>query len=122
MLVNAYRLFKRQVCLLFLLFFTGWMITPYSSHFIGISIGLMVSVYCLWILKSRIERFCQYVLVRKRTISLGMINRIAVVILGAMFMYELGHHLVMWTFATGILLGYFLFIVNIGYYNNNTSV
>ncbi len=48
---------------------------------------------------------------------LGMINRFAAAILGAIIMYEIEHHEFMWTFAAGIMGGYFLVIINLGYYS-----
>lgn len=38
---------------------------------------------------------------------LGMMNRFAAAILGAIIMYEIEHREYMWTFAAGIMVGYF---------------
>ncbi|MCQ6367055.1 ATP synthase subunit I, partial [Bacillus cereus] len=48
---------------------------------------------------------------------LGMFNRFAAAILGTIIMYEIEHHMVMCAFAVGILGGYFLIVVNLGYYS-----
>lgn len=48
---------------------------------------------------------------------LGMMNRFAAAILGAIIMYEIEHREYMWTFAAGIMGGYFLIIINLGYYS-----
>ena len=46
-----------------------------------------------------------------------MFNRFAAAILGAIIMYEIEHHMVMWAFAVGDYGGYFLIVVNLGYYS-----
>ncbi|PEF32784.1 ATP synthase I [Bacillus wiedmannii] len=35
----------------------------------------------------------------------------------AFVLYEIEHHAFMWTFAAGIMAGYFLIIINLGYYS-----
>jgi len=80
-------------------------------------IGLLVSMYCAWILGRRIEKFGDSIVKKEKAPMLGMINRFAAAILGAIIMYEIEHHDFMWTFAAGIMVGYFLIIINLGYYS-----
>lgn len=54
---------------------------------------------------------------KEKAPMLGMINRFAAAILGAIIMYEIEHHDFMWTFVAGIMVGYFLIIINLGYYS-----
>jgi hypothetical protein len=91
--------------------------TPFSAHFIGISIGLLVSMYCVWILGRRIEKFGDSIVKKEKAPMLGMMNRCAAAVLGAIIMYEIEHREYMWTFAAGIMGGYFLIIINLGYYS-----
>lgn len=46
-----------------------------------------------------------------------MMNRFAAAILGAIIMYEIEHHMVMWAFAVGIVGGYTLIVINLAYYS-----
>ncbi|KLA32205.1 hypothetical protein B4077_0961 [Bacillus cereus] len=91
--------------------------TPFRAQFVGISIGLLVSMYCAWILGRRIEKFGNSIVKKEKAPMLGMINRFAAAILGAIIMYEIEHREYMWTFAAGIMGGYFLIIINLGYYS-----
>jgi len=118
MVIDSFKSFRKQVLIILIFLFIGWQITPYNSHFIGAKVGLIISFYCMWLLKKRIERLLDNVVKGKKTISLGLFNRAAAVILGAMIMYEYGHHMAMWAFATGILGGYFLFVINLMYYSH----
>ncbi|MDA1772348.1 ATP synthase subunit I [Bacillus cereus] len=95
----------------------GWLLTPFSAQFVGISIGLLVSMYCAWILGRRIEKLGDSIVKKEKAPMLGMINRFAAAILGTIIMYEIEHHEFMWTFAAGIMGGYFLVIINLGYYS-----
>lgn len=121
MIADSFKLFKKQVLMLLILLVIGWVISPYPSYFIGANIGLIVSFYCMWILGRKIERLLNNIVTRKKVSSLGMLNRAAAAILGSMLMYEYGHHIAMWTFATGILGGYFLFVINLAYYSQRSA-
>lgn len=95
----------------------GWLMTPFSAQFVGVGIGLLVSMYCAWILGRRIEKFGNSIVKKEKAPMLGMMNRFAAAILGAIIMYEIEHREYMWTFAAGIMGGYFLVIINLGYYS-----
>ena len=88
----------------------------FSAQFVGISIGLLVSMYCAWILGRRIEKFGDSIVKRKSTDARND-KSVRTAILGAIIMYEIEHHEFMWTFAAGIMGGYFLIIINLGYYS-----
>lgn len=74
-------------------------------------------MYCVWLLGRRIEKLGDSIVKKTKAPTLGMFNRFAAAILGAIIMYEIEHHMVMWAFAVGIMGGYFLIVVNLGYYS-----
>ncbi|QWG47738.1 ATP synthase subunit I [Bacillus mycoides] len=117
MIRMALRSFNLQMYCLLGVMLLGWFMTPFPFHFAGISIGLLVSMYCVWILGRRIEKFGNSIVKKEKAPMLGMMNRFAAAILGAIIMYEIEHHEFMWTFAAGIMGGYFLIIINLGYYS-----
>ncbi|MBE7148940.1 ATP synthase subunit I [Bacillus mycoides] len=117
MIRMALRSFNIQIYCLLGVMLVGWCMTPFSAHFIGISIGLLVSMYCVWILGRRIEKFGDSIVKKEKAPMLGMMNRCAAAVLGAIIMYEIEHREFMWTFAAGIMGGYFLIIINLGYYS-----
>ncbi|WP_144473676.1 ATP synthase subunit I [Bacillus tropicus] len=117
MIRMALRSFNIQIYCLLGVMLLGWAMTPFRAQFVGISIGLLVSMYCAWILGRRIEKFGNSIVKKEKAPMLGMINRFAAAILGAIIMYEIEHSEYMWTFAAGIMGGYFLVIINLGYYS-----
>ncbi|MED0971636.1 ATP synthase subunit I [Bacillus paramycoides] len=117
MIRMALRSFNIQMYCLLGVMLLGWFMTPFPAHFVGISIGLLVSMYCVWILGRRIEKFGDSIVKKEKAPMLGMVNRFAAAILGAIIMYEIEHQNFMWTFAAGIMGGYFLSVINLGYYS-----
>ncbi|HFK1730756.1 ATP synthase subunit I [Bacillus pacificus] len=117
MIRMALRSFNIQIYCLLGVMLLGWLMTPFRAQFVGISIGLIVSMYCAWILGRRIEKFGNSIIKKEKAPMLGMMNRFAAAILGAIIMYEIEHREYMWTFAAGTMGGYFLVIVNLGYYS-----
>ncbi|MED0965353.1 ATP synthase subunit I [Bacillus cereus] len=117
MIRMALRSFNIQMYCLLGVMLLGWFMTPFPAHFVGISIGLLVSMYCVWILGRRIEKFGDSIVKKEKAPMLGMVNRFAAAILGAIIMYEIEHQNFMWTFAAGIMGGYFLIVINLGYYS-----
>ncbi|AOY14523.1 ATP synthase subunit I [Bacillus sp. ABP14] len=117
MIRMALRSFNIQIYCLLGVMLLGWLMTPFRAQFVGISIGLLVSMYCAWILGRRIEKFGNSIVKKEKAPMLAMINRFAAAILGAIIMYEIEHREYMWTFAAGIMGGYFLVIINLGYYS-----
>ncbi|PGT36912.1 ATP synthase subunit I [Bacillus anthracis] len=117
MIRMALRSFNIQIYCLLGVMLLGWAMTPFRAQFVGISIGLLVSMYCAWILGRRIEKFGNSIVKKEKAPMLGMINRFAAAILGAIIMYEIEHREYMWTFTAGIMGGYFLVIINLGYYS-----
>ncbi|MGG3041829.1 ATP synthase subunit I [Bacillus anthracis] len=117
MIRMALRSFNIQIYCLLGVMLLGWLMTPFRAQFVGGSIGLLVSMYCAWILGRRIEKFGDSIVKKEKAPMIGMMNRFAAAILGAIIMYEIEHREYMWTFAAGIMSGYFLVIINLGYYS-----
>ena len=116
MIRMALRSFNIQMYCLLGVMLLGWLVTPFSAQFVGISIGLLVSMYCAWILGRRIEKFGDSI-VKEKAPMLGMINRFApqysarLLCMKLNIMNSCGH------LRTGIMGGYFLIIINLGYYS-----
>ncbi|MFX3625691.1 MAG: ATP synthase subunit I [Ectobacillus sp.] len=117
MIRKAFQAFKTQLYYVFGVVLICWLCTPFAEHFLGFGVGLLVSMYCAWILGRRIEKIGKNVVLNRRLPSLGMVNRFAAAVLGSILLYEIEHHMAMGAFVTGILGGYFLLVVNLGYYS-----
>lgn len=66
MIRMALRSFNIQIYCLLGVMLLGWFMIPSSAHFVGISIGLLVSMYCAWILGRRIEKFGNSIVKKKK--------------------------------------------------------
>ena len=98
MIRMALRSFNIQMYCLLGVMLLGWLVTPFSAQFVGISIGLLVSMYCAWILGRRIEKFGDSIVKRKSTDAWND-KSVRSRNTGAIIMYEIEHHEFMWTFA-----------------------
>lgn len=113
---RAFQAFRKQLAWIFGILLISWLCTPFADHLLGFGVGLTVSMYCGWMLARRIEKIGEHITIGKRLPSLGTVNRFAAAVLGCILLYEIEHHMTMAAFATGILGGYILLIVNIAYY------
>ncbi len=113
----ALRVYRLQLYMIFSGLLLIGTITPFSKQVTGFGIGLAVSAYCLWLLARRVEKIGRNIILKKRVPGIGILNRFAAAILGAIIMYEIEHEMEMWAFGTGILGGHFLMIANLAYAN-----
>lgn len=67
MIRMALRSFNIQIYCLLGVMLLGWLVTPFSAQFVGISIGLLVSMYCAWILGRRIEKFGDSIVKKRKS-------------------------------------------------------
>lgn len=67
MIRMALRSFNIQIYCLLGVMLLGWLMTPFSAQFVGISIGLLVSMYCAWILGRRIEKFGNSIVKKRKS-------------------------------------------------------
>lgn len=65
MIRMALRSFNIQMYCLLGVMVLGWLMTPFSAQFVG-GIGLLVSMYCAWILGRRIEKFGDSIVKKKK--------------------------------------------------------
>ena len=113
----ALRVYRLQLYVIFSGLLLMWTITPFGKQVTGFGIGLAVSAYCLWLLARRVEKLGESIVMKEKAPGLGVLNRFAAAILGAIIMYEIEHEMEMWAFGTGILGGHFLMIANLAYAN-----
>ncbi|MBF7149830.1 MULTISPECIES: ATP synthase subunit I [Bacillus cereus group] len=117
MIQVALRVYRLQLYAIFSGLLLMWTITPFGKQVTGFGIGLAVSAYCLWLLARRVEKLGRSIVLKEKAPGLGVLNRFAAAILGAIIMYEIEHEMEMWAFGTGILGGHFLMIANLAYAN-----
>ena len=76
MISMSLRSFKIQSYYILGILLLGWMLTPFSAHFLGAGIGLIVSMYCVWLLGRRIEKLGDSIVKKTKAPTLGMFNRL----------------------------------------------
>ncbi|RCW77435.1 ATP synthase subunit I [Saliterribacillus persicus] len=92
---------RKWMFYLLALFVLGLGFTPYTSIFLGLLLGTVLSFYNLWVMQRKITRFGQAVAHQKGTAGIGTFTRLASVALAVLiaFRYEEYFHL------TAVIIG-----------------
>jgi ATP synthase protein I len=114
----AFKKFMLQLSAIFPLLFLGWQFTSYKDHIVGFGTGLIVSMYCMWLLARRIDQMGEAIVRNKKAPRLGTVYRFSAAILGAILLYELELEMTMGAFIGGIMFGYALMLITLAYYTH----
>ncbi|MDX8361069.1 MULTISPECIES: ATP synthase subunit I [Bacillaceae] len=69
--------YRKYILFLLSIYVLGWGFTPYQSVFLGLIFGTIISLYNLWIMVRRSNRFTKAVEEGTKVRSLGTFNRMA---------------------------------------------
>jgi ATP synthase protein I len=114
----AFKKFMLQLSTIFPLLLIGWQFTPYKDHIIGFGIGLIVSMYCMWMLGRRVDKVGEAIVGKRKAPRLGTVYRFSAAILGAILLYELELEMTIGAFIGGIMFGYALMLITLAYYTH----
>ncbi len=76
-LKQHFQRYTKYILYLLSIFFLGWGFTPYPSVFLGLILGSSLSLFNLWLIKKRMERFDRSLDKGKKVYSLGTFSRMA---------------------------------------------
>ncbi|WP_456277443.1 ATP synthase subunit I [Bacillus sp. AK128] len=68
---------KKYILFLLAAYVLAWGFTPYQTFFLGLIFGTTLSLYNLWLMVRKIERFGQAIAEGKRVSSIGTFTRLA---------------------------------------------
>lgn len=68
---------RKYIFYLLAIYVLGWGFTPYQSVFLGLILGTSLSLYNLWVMVRKVDRFGQAVAEGKRVTSIGTFTRLA---------------------------------------------
>ncbi|MEW9500836.1 ATP synthase subunit I [Jeotgalibacillus marinus] len=76
-LKQHFQRYTKYILYLLSIFFLGWGFTPYPSVFLGLILGSSLSLFNLWLIRKRMERFDRALEEGKKVRSLGTFSRMA---------------------------------------------
>lgn len=95
------------------LFVIGWGVTPYHSVFLGLILGTSFSLYNLWVLARRQNKFGQAITEGKKIKSFGTFIRFAVAILAVILAMEYPHIFHLTSVILGLMTSYIVIMIDL---------
>jgi ATP synthase protein I len=93
-------------------FVTGYGFTPYKTIFLGLVLGTVFSLYNLWSMYSKIERFGQAVTQQKRVKTLGSLSRLLLAGLAVLIAMKYPEYLHLLSVVVGLMTVYIIMLID----------
>lgn len=105
---------RHQRIFFFLLSFyvLGWGFTAYKPLFLGLILGTSLSMFNLWLLAKRMEKFSDAVERGERVRSLGMFSRMATAVLGVIIALEYPDYFHFYSVIIGLMTSYIVIMID----------
>ncbi|AGT33728.1 ATP synthase I [Geobacillus genomosp. 3] len=86
--------------------------TPYKTVFLSLILGTVISLFMLWNLTRKIEKFGQAVAARKKVRTLGTLSRLALAALAAVIVLTYPQHFALVPTVVGLMTSYIVIIID----------
>ncbi|KKK37952.1 ATP synthase I [Mesobacillus campisalis] len=103
---------RKYIFFLLSIYVLGWGFTVYKPIFAGLVIGTIVSLFNLWLLARRTEKFGEAVMQEKRVRSLGLLSRVAAAVLSIMLAMEYPDQIHLFSVVVGLMTSYFVIMID----------
>jgi ATP synthase protein I len=108
----AYVRQRKYIFLLLSVFVLGWGFTSYQSIFLGLILGTSLSLFNLWLIVRKTERFGEAVARGEKVRSLGTITRMTSAALAVMLALEYPEKLHLISVVLGLMTAYFVIMID----------
>ena len=105
---------RQRKYMFFLLSFyvLGWGFTSYQTIFLGLILGTSLSLFNLWLIMRRIERFGEAVVSGRKVGSLGTASRMASAILAVMIALRFPEKVHLISVVFGLMTAYIVIMID----------
>ncbi|AGK56033.1 ATP synthase subunit I [Bacillus sp. 1NLA3E] len=105
---------REQKYIFFLLAFycIGWGVTSYKSVFLGLILGTSLSLYNLWMMARKSDKFGDAVLQGKKVRSLGSFSRMATAALAVMISLKFPDSFHLISVVLGLMTSYIVIMID----------
>jgi ATP synthase protein I len=106
--------FRQRKYMYFLLsFYTlGWGFTSYKTIFLGLILGTALSLFNLWLLAKRTDKFGEAVIKGKKPKNLGMLIRMAVAVLAVTLALDYPEYFNLYSVILGLMTSYIVIMID----------
>jgi len=103
---------RTYIFYLLALFVLGWGFTTYKEVFLGLILGTSLSLFNLWLLTKRMDRFSKAFDEGKAVKSLGLLSRIASAVLGTIIALEYPQYFNLFCVIIGLMAAYVVIMID----------
>ncbi|MEK4146137.1 MULTISPECIES: ATP synthase subunit I [Robertmurraya] len=103
---------RRSLFFLLSFYVLGWGFTDYKPIFLGLILGTALSLFNLWLLAKRMERFGEAVVRGERVRSLGMFSRMATAVLAVMIALKYPEMFHFYSVIFGLMTSYIVIMID----------
>ena len=104
---------RRYIFLLLSIYVLGWGFTPYQTVFLGLVLGTVLSLYNLWVMVRKTERFGQAIVDGKNPRSIGTFSRLASAALAVLLSYRFPEYFHLAGVIVGLMTSYIVILIDI---------
>lgn len=104
--------YTKYILYLLSIFVLGWGFTPYPSVFLGLILGTSLSLFNLWLIRKRMERFDRAIDEGKKVRSLGTFSRMASAGVAVLIALEFPEFIHMISTVIGLMMVYIVIMID----------
>lgn len=103
---------RKYIFYLMSLYVLGWGFTPYQTIFLGLILGTGLSLFNLWLMAKKIDRFGDAVLSGKKVRSLGSFSRFATAAFAVIVAMKFPDRFHMISVVFGLMTSYIVIMID----------
>lgn len=104
---------RKYILFLLSIYVLGWGFTPYQSVFLGLILGTVLSLYNLWVMVRKTERFGQAIVDGRKALSIGTFSRLASAALAVLLSYRFPDLFQIAGVIVGLMTSYIVILIDI---------
>ncbi|MDL4839150.1 ATP synthase subunit I [Aquibacillus rhizosphaerae] len=95
--------------------------TPYTTVFLGLLLGSVLSFFNLWVLQKKINKFGQAVIEGKRILGIGTVTRLTVAVLAVVTALRFDDYFHVISVIIGLMTTYIVIMIDFSIFETKTN-
>lgn len=109
---TIYNRLRRYIFFLLAFYVLLWGFTPYKAVCLGLTLGTSLSLFNMWLLVKRMDRFSAAIDEGKALRSLGTVSRMATAVLAVLIALKFPEHLNIYSVIVGLMTSYIVIMID----------
>ncbi|MBY0123240.1 ATP synthase subunit I [Bacillus sp. S/N-304-OC-R1] len=103
---------RKYIFLLLSIYVLGWGFTSHQPIFLGLILGTSLSLFNLWLMTRKVDRFGEAIVKGERVRSLGMLSRMASAVLAVMIAMKYPEKVHLISVVFGLMTSYIVIMID----------